>query len=86
MDDTTAIRLTRGEPGALGECHRVYPAMGCSYPRRPAPAQDVEDVARVGFAEAWRSRRRFDPDRSLPTWPVGIAHGHEHARRDRVAA
>ncbi|WP_433356530.1 sigma factor [Microtetraspora malaysiensis] len=65
MDDTTGIRLTRG---------------------------DVEDVTRVVFAKAGRSRCRFDPDRSLPTWLVNIAqkraadHRHEHALRDRVTA
>ena len=48
--------------------------MVAGYLRRYVPAQDVEDLAQVVFTEVWRWRDRYDPDRSLEGWTLGIAH------------
>lgn len=87
-NETMETLLARGEPGALCECFRTYAPMVRSYLRRLVPAQDVDDVAQVVFAEVWRSRHRFDPARSLSAWLLGIAHkravDHLRARAPRT--
>ncbi len=40
---------------------------------RLLPASDVDDVLQSTFADAWRSRRGYDPERSLRGWLLGIA-------------
>ncbi|PZG30611.1 RNA polymerase subunit sigma-24 [Spongiactinospora gelatinilytica] len=87
MDDTLNARLAAGEADALGECYRAHAVLVRGYLRRFVPEQEVDDVVQIVFAEAWRSRLRFDPDRSLPAWLLGIAHKRavDHLRARRPA-
>ncbi|GLW10753.1 RNA polymerase sigma factor [Microtetraspora sp. NBRC 13810] len=85
MGDTLGARLAVGEPEAVSECYRAHVALVRAYLRRFVPAQEVDDVTQVVFAEVWRSRHRFDPARNLPAWLLGIARkravDHLRARR-----
>ncbi|GAA0918037.1 sigma-70 family RNA polymerase sigma factor [Nonomuraea longicatena] len=69
----------------IADCYRTHAALVRSYLRRLVPPQDLDDVAQVVFAEAWRSRHRFDPGRDLAAWLLAIAHrravDHLRARR-----
>jgi RNA polymerase sigma-70 factor (ECF subfamily) len=59
-----------------------------SYLRRYVPQRDVEDVLQRVFYDVWRVHDRFDPDRSLRGWVLGIARNraidHLRKRRDVV--
>lgn len=66
-------RLNRGEPEALEEAYRTLGPLVLSYLDRYLPQPDVEDVMQRVFYEVWRVRERFDPDRSLRGWVLGIA-------------
>lgn len=66
--------LAAGDPDALERCYRTLFPMVAGYLRRYVPDQDAEDLAQVVFTEVWRSRERYDPDRSLEGWTLGIAH------------
>jgi RNA polymerase sigma-70 factor (ECF subfamily) len=66
--------LAAGSPGALEECYRTLFPVVAGYLRRYVPADDVEDIVQMVFTEVWRSRERYDPDRSLEGWTLGIAH------------
>jgi RNA polymerase sigma-70 factor (ECF subfamily) len=85
MTDTLEARLAAGEADALGDCYHAYAAMIRSYLRRLVPAEEVEDLLQIVFAEVWRSRHRFDPARNLPAWLLGIAHKRavDHLRTRR---
>jgi RNA polymerase sigma factor (sigma-70 family) len=66
-------RLNRGEPEALEEAYRALGPLVLSYVGRYVPQPDVEDVLQRVFYEVWRVRDRYDPDRSLRGWVLGIA-------------
>ncbi|MBB5083994.1 RNA polymerase sigma factor [Nonomuraea endophytica] len=72
---------------AIDECFRTHASLVRSYLRRLIPWQEVDDVAQVVFAEVWRSRARYDPDRSLETWLLSIAHRRavDHLRVRRLS-
>ncbi|GII75196.1 RNA polymerase sigma factor [Sphaerisporangium rufum] len=72
MTETLGARLASGDDAALAECLRTHAGLIASYLRKLVPAQDVEDVRQVVFAEVWRSRARYDPARSLEAWLLGI--------------
>ncbi|MFF5245429.1 DUF1722 domain-containing protein [Streptosporangium sp. NPDC000095] len=74
MTDHLNTRFAEGDEAALTECLRTHGPLIRSYLRRFVRPQDVEDLQQVVFAEVWRSRHRFDPERSLPAWMLGIAH------------
>ncbi|MEV4835353.1 RNA polymerase sigma factor [Nonomuraea sp. NPDC049486] len=59
---------------SLSGCYRAHGPAVRSYLRRYVPAQDVEDLVQVVFADVWRSRERYDPSRSLAAWIFAIAH------------
>ena len=66
-------RLAKGDSRAVED---VYQALGprvLSYLRRLVPYDEAEDVMQRVFFEVWRSRDRFDPDRSLEAWVFAIA-------------
>ncbi|MFI6390128.1 RNA polymerase sigma factor [Nonomuraea sp. NPDC050547] len=71
----------------INDCFRTHAALVRSYLRRLIPWQEVDDVAQVVFAEVWRSRARYDPDRSLETWLLSIAHRRavDHLRVRRLS-
>ncbi|MDF5754447.1 sigma-70 family RNA polymerase sigma factor [Spongiactinospora sp. TRM90649] len=83
--DTLNARLAAGEADALGDCYRANAALVRGYLRRFVQEQELDDVVQIVFGEAWRSRHRFDPSRSLAAWLLGIAHkravDHLRARR-----
>ena len=76
-------RLAGGDARAVED---VYEALGprvLSYLRRLVPYDEAEDVMQRVFFEVWRSRDRFDPDRSLEAWVFAIARKRaiDHLRR-----
>jgi RNA polymerase sigma factor (sigma-70 family) len=80
---TLGTRLAGGDARAVED---VYEALGprvLSYLRRLVPYDDAEDVMQRVFFEVWRSRDRFDPDRSLEAWVFAIARKRaiDHLRR-----
>jgi RNA polymerase sigma factor (sigma-70 family) len=83
-------RLVQGEPDALEECYRTLGPLVLSYLARYVPRPDVDDVMQRVFYDVWRVRERYDPDRSLRGWVLGIARrraiDHLRARRDGVVA
>lgn len=53
--------------------------------RRLLPPQDAEDVLQSTFADVWRDRASFDPDRPVGAWVSGIArHRAGDLLRSRV--
>jgi RNA polymerase sigma factor (sigma-70 family) len=81
-------RLNRGEPDALEEAYRALGPLVMSYLARYVPRPDVEDVMQKVFYELWRAHDRYDPERSLRAWVLGIARkraiDHLRKRRDVV--
>ena len=78
-------RLANGDARAVED---VYQALGprvLSYLRRRVPYDEAEDVLQRVLVEVWRSRDRFDPDRSLEAWVFAIARRRaiDHLRRPR---
>jgi RNA polymerase sigma-70 factor (ECF subfamily) len=66
-------RLNRGDPAALADAYRALGPLVLSYLGRYLPPSDVEDVMQRVFYEVWRAHDRYDPDRSLRGWGLGIA-------------
>jgi RNA polymerase sigma factor (sigma-70 family) len=81
-------RLNQGQPEALEECYRTLGPLVMSYLARYVPQPDIEDVMQKVFYEVWRVHERYDPDRSLRGWVLGIARkraiDHLRKRRDVV--
>ena len=76
-------RLAAGDDGAINECYAALGPMVLGYLRRFVPRDEAEDVLQRVFFEVWRSRDRFDPDRSLEAWVFAIARKRaiDHLRR-----
>lgn len=83
--DEIGHRLVRGEQAALEDCYRTLGPLVISYLGRYVPQPDVEDVLQRVFYEVWRVHDRYDPDRSLRAWVLGIARKRaiDHLRRQR---
>jgi RNA polymerase sigma-70 factor (ECF subfamily) len=81
-------RLNQGRPEALEEAYRSLGPLVLSYLSRYVPQSDLEDVMQRVFYEVWRAHDRYDPDRSLRGWVLGIARkraiDHLRKRRDIV--
>jgi RNA polymerase sigma factor (sigma-70 family) len=81
-------RLYQGQPEALEDCYRTLGPLVMSYLSRYVPQPDIEDVMQRVFYEVWRVHERYDPDRSLRGWVLGIARkraiDHLRKRRDVV--
>jgi RNA polymerase sigma factor (sigma-70 family) len=81
-------RLNQGQPEALEDCYRTLGPLVMSYLARYVPQPDIEDVMQRVFYEVWRVHARYDPDRSLRGWVLGIARkraiDHLRTRRDVV--
>ena len=86
--DDVGERLNQGQPEALEDCYRLLGPLVMSYLSRYVPQPDVEDVMQRVFYEVWRVHERYDPDRSLRGWVLGIARkraiDHLRKRRDVV--
>ncbi|WP_304044408.1 RNA polymerase sigma factor [Jatrophihabitans endophyticus] len=82
------VRLNQGEPEALEDAYRTLGPLVMSYLGRYVPQPDIEDVLQRVFYEVWRVHERYDPDRSLRAWVLGIARkraiDHLRKRRDVV--
>jgi RNA polymerase sigma factor (sigma-70 family) len=78
-------RLNQGQPEALEDCYRTLGPLVMSYLSRYVPQPDIEDVLQRVFYEVWRVHERYDPDRSLRGWVLGIARKRaiDHLRRRR---
>jgi RNA polymerase sigma factor (sigma-70 family) len=81
-------RLVQGQPEALEDCYRTLGPLVMSYLGRYVPQPDVEDVMQRVFYEVWRVHDRYDPNRSLRGWVLGIARkraiDHLRKRKDVV--
>ena len=93
LDVETALaeigeRLVLGQPEALEDCYRTLGPLVMSYLGRYVPQPDVEDVLQKVFYEVWRVHERYDPNRSLRGWVLGIARkraiDHLRKRKDVV--
>lgn len=67
------VRLAAGEVAALEDCYRRLGPMVLAYLRRYVPPADAEDVLQKVFVELWRHTDRYDPNRPLEGWVLGIA-------------
>ena len=81
-------RLSAGDVEWIASCYHSYGAVVRNYLSRYVAHQDVDDVTQRVFFEMWRSVERYDPDRSLRAWLLGIAHKRaiDHIRHSRVVA
>lgn len=66
-------RLNRGDPQAFEDAYRTLGPLVLGYLARYVPRSDAEDVLQRVFYELWRVHDRFDPNRSLRAWVLGIA-------------
>lgn len=66
-------RIHRGEEAALRECYEEIGPLVRAYVQRFVPSADVDDVLQTTFFELWRCRRRYEPERSLEAFVLGIA-------------
>ena len=86
--DELGERLNQGSLDALEECYRTLGPLVMAYLARYVPQPDIEDVLQKVFYEVWRVHDRYDPDRSLRAWVLGIARkraiDHLRKRRDVV--
>jgi RNA polymerase sigma factor (sigma-70 family) len=76
-------RLAGGDARAVEDVYQALRPRVLSYLRRLVPYDEAEDVLQRVFFEVWRSRDRFDPDRSLEAWVFAIARKRaiDHLRR-----
>lgn len=83
-----AGRLAAGERAALEECYAALRPMVYGYVRRYVGHDDADDVLQSVFVEVWRVQGRYDPQRSLEGWVLGIARKRaiDHLRRRPRAA
>jgi RNA polymerase sigma-70 factor (ECF subfamily) len=79
-------RLVRGEQDALEDCYRTLGPLVLSFLARYVPRSDTDDVLQRVFYEVWRVHDRFDPQRSLRAWVLGIARKRaiDHLRQQRT--
>jgi RNA polymerase sigma factor (sigma-70 family) len=73
-DDRIGRALARGEPDALRDAYDRHGGWVLAVARRGLGSpQDAEDVTQQVFADAWRGRTGFDPERGvLGAWLAGI--------------
>jgi RNA polymerase sigma factor (sigma-70 family) len=72
-DERIGRALRAGEPGALREAYDRHGGWVLAVARRSLGSPDDEDVTQQVFADAWRGRAGFDPDRGpLGAWLAGI--------------
>jgi RNA polymerase sigma factor (sigma-70 family) len=76
-------RLAGGDARAVEDVYETLGPRVLSYLRRLVPYDGAEDVMQRALFEVWRSRERFDPDRSLEARVFAIARKRaiDHLRR-----
>jgi RNA polymerase sigma factor (sigma-70 family) len=87
--EVLGARFRDGTSDAVRLAYEQYSSMVYSLALRSLRnTADAEDVTQQVFVNAWRSRSRFDPDRSpLPAWLVGITrHAVADVHRRRAHA
>jgi RNA polymerase sigma-70 factor (ECF subfamily) len=82
---SVGLRLHDGDESALEESYRRLGPLVRAYIRRFVPEADTEDLVQITFFELWRARGRYDPDRGLEGFVLGIARNRciDHLRRRR---
>nr|WP_246315069.1 sigma-70 family RNA polymerase sigma factor [Kineococcus aurantiacus] len=83
-DDAAVGRAVRaGDERGLREAYERFGPLVHGLARRRLDEQDAQDVVQAVFVSAWRSRERFDPQRStFAAWLVGITR---HRLADALA-
>ena len=83
--DGIGERLAAGDVTAVGDAYTSLGPRTASYLRRMVPDADVDDVLQRVFMEVWRCQDRYDPQRSLEGWVLGIARKRaiDHLRSRR---
>ena len=78
-------RLAAGDHAAVKDCYATLGPRVLGYLRRLVPYDDAEDVMQRVFIDVWRSRDRYNPQRSLEAWVFAIARKRaiDHLRRRR---
>ncbi|GAA4808860.1 sigma-70 family RNA polymerase sigma factor [Actinomycetospora chlora] len=72
-DERIGRALRAGEPGALREAYDSHGGWVLAVARRSLGSPDDEDITQQVFADAWRGRAGFDPERGpLGAWLAGI--------------
>lgn len=86
-----ALAFAAGGEAALRGVYDRWSGLVHAYCLRSmASRADAEETTAQVFVDAWRSRKKFDPDRgTLPGWLLGIARhrvadAHAAAARDRA--
>jgi RNA polymerase sigma factor (sigma-70 family) len=86
--DDLGVRLNNGDPAAIEDCYHSLGPLVISYLSRYVPQADIDDIVQRVFYEVWRVHDRYDPNRSLRGWVLGIARkraiDHLRKRRDVV--
>jgi RNA polymerase sigma-70 factor (ECF subfamily) len=72
-DEALQVRFAAGDDRVLVECEARYAGMLRAYVARYVGDSDRDDVVQHTFADAWRSRGRYDPSRPLEAWLLAIA-------------
>ncbi|NAZ81391.1 sigma-70 family RNA polymerase sigma factor [Kineococcus sp. R8] len=72
-DEFLGRAFARGDEDAFAEAFSRWAPLVHSLALRRLPEADAQDVVQAVFVGAWRSRDRYDPERALPGWLVGIA-------------
>ena len=76
--------------GVIDDLYRAHNPLVRTYLRRYLPDADNEDVLQLVFYELWRSWSRYDDQRPLRAWILGIARkkaiDHLRKRRDETVS
>jgi len=72
-DEALGRAFAAGDERAFAAAFERWAPLVHGLALRRLPDADAQDVVQAVFVAAWRSRERYDPDRALAGWLVGIA-------------